>query len=145
MSAALIWLVVGFALIFAEFVLTSFIVIFFGLAAVLVAIALWLGLPGGATPFLMFSVLALAMLFGLRSRFQDWFMGDVAGADLDDDFVGREATVTAGFSADEPGRGKISFRGAAWDARSDAGELAIDSHVRIVSRHGTVMNVEPID
>lgn len=147
MSVPLIWLLIGFGLIFAEFVLTSFIVVFFGIAAVLVAIALWLGLPGGAIPYLLFSVLSVAMLFGLRSRFQGWFMGDTvdtASGGLDHDFIGREATVSAGFSDDEPGRGKVRFRGAAWDARSDTGVMAIDTHVRIVGRQGSVVTVEPL-
>lgn len=145
MTIALIWLLVGFGLIVSEFVLTSFITVFFGIAAVIVAIAIWLGMPAdGALPYFVFAAASLTLLFGLRSRFQNWFQGDVAGGALDDDFIGREATVTAGFEAADPGRGKIDFRGAAWDARSDAGELAHGSHVKIVARHGTTLTVEPI-
>ncbi len=145
MTIALIWLLVGFGLIVSEFVMTSFITVFFGIAAVIVAIAIWLGMPAdGSLPYIIFAGTSLALLFGLRNRFQNWFQGDVAGGGLDDDFIGREATITAGFEAADPGRGKIDFRGAAWDARSDTGEIASGSHVRIVARHGTVLTVEPV-
>ncbi|MCR9276387.1 MAG: NfeD family protein [Pseudomonadaceae bacterium] len=145
MTIALIWLLVGFGLILSEFVMTSFITVFFGIAAVIVAIAIWLGMPAdGALPYVVFAGTSLALLFGLRSRFQNWFQGDVAGGDLDDDFIGREATVTEGFDAGDPGRGRIEFRGAAWDARASGGELSAGSHVKIVARHGTVLTVEPL-
>ena len=44
MSAALWWIVLGFAAVIAELFLTSFIVVFFGAAAILVGMAIWLGL-----------------------------------------------------------------------------------------------------
>lgn len=145
MTIALIWLLVGFGLIVSEFVMTSFITVFFGIAAVVVAIAIWLGMPAdGSLPYFVFAGTSLALLFGLRNRFQTWFQGDVAGGGLDDDFIGREATVTEGFTATDPNRGRIDFRGAAWDARATAGAMDTGSHVKIIARHGTVLTVEPL-
>jgi membrane protein implicated in regulation of membrane protease activity len=145
MNTALLWIVGGFALIILEFFVTSFIVVFFGLAAVLVGIALWAGLPEtSGIPYILFAALSLAMLFGLRARFQDWFVGDIASDnDSDDDFIGSEVEIVSGFDETSPGRGRVSYRGAQWDARSASQQLIKGSYARIISRHSAVLTIEP--
>ncbi len=144
MNAELIWIVVGFALIIAELFLTSFIVVFFGIAAVLVGIALWAGLPAdGGVPYILFAAIALGTLFGLRTHFHKWFTGRVSSAGVDEDFVGHEAKIESGFDASSPGRGRVQYRGASWDARSQTPEIAVGSYALIVDRDSMVLIVEP--
>ncbi len=146
MSAALIWIMIGFALVIAEFFLTSFIVVFFGVAAIVVGVAIWLGLPAdGGLAYIVFASVALLTLFALRARFREWFTGDVTEGGLDEDFVGHDARVASGFDETTPARGKVTYRGASWDARSTSAQLAPDSYVRIVGRDGTVLQVAPLD
>ncbi len=146
MSAALIWIMIGFALVIAEFFLTSFIVVFFGVAAIVVGIAIWLGLPAdGGLVYIVFAAVALLTLFGLRSRFREWFTGDVTQGGLDEDFIGHDARVASGFDEVTPGRGKVTYRGASWEARSTTAHLAPDSYIRIVGRDSTVLHVAPQD
>jgi membrane protein implicated in regulation of membrane protease activity len=143
--AELIWVVLGFLLIAAEMFLNAFIIIFFGIAAVLVGILLWLGLPGGyGVPFFVFGALSVGLLLLLRSRFRSWFKGASTAAQKDDDFLGREAVVESGFDAASPHRGKVSYRGASWDARTTAGPFARGAYVRITDRDSSMLVVGAI-
>lgn len=141
----LLWIIVGIALIAAELLFASFVVVFFGFAALLTGIAIWFGLPtGSGIPFVVFAVLAVGLLVFLRRRFQQMFRGASLSGDHDDDILGHEATVQTGFDTGSPNRGKVSYRGAGWDARCDAGPLAPGAFVRIVARQGLTLDVVPI-
>lgn len=146
MDWVLIWIVVGLALILVEFFVSGFVVIFFGVAALVTGIALWAGMSAEyGIPFVVFAIVSVALLVLLRSRFKDLFTGRTLSADADDDFIGHEAVVDSGFDESSTGRGKVSYRGAAWDARADEGSIDKGSVVRIVARHGVVLEVEPIN
>ena len=145
MSAEMIWIVLGFVLIGAELFVNAFILVFFGIAALVVGVALWLGLPNAnGLPFIVFSVVSVGMLLLLRNRFQDWFKGGSTAAKPDDDFLGFDAQVESGFDAATPNRGKVSFRGASWSARSDAGPYAAGDFVRICDRDSSTLIVRAI-
>jgi membrane protein implicated in regulation of membrane protease activity len=145
MGAELIWIILGFALIAAELFVNAFILVFFGIAALVVGIAVWLGMPqSNGLPFIVFSIASVGMLLLLRSRFQDWFKGSSTAAEPDDDFLGFDAQVESGFDASTPSRGKVSFRGASWAARSDAGPFAPGDYVRICDRDSSTLVVTTI-
>ena len=145
MDWALIWIVAGIVMIVIEFFVSTFVIIFFGIAALATGIALWAGLsPDHGIPLLLFAALSVGLLLLLRSRFKDWFVGKTVSADADDDFLGHEATIESGFDASEPRRGKVNYRGAAWDARSNAGPIGKGAFVRITRRHGVILEIEPI-
>jgi membrane protein implicated in regulation of membrane protease activity len=145
MSEAVLWIVIGFGVMIAELFLASFVVVFFGAGAILTGLAIWIGLPtSSGLHYLFFIVVSLALLFGLRSQFQRMLKGEVADAGVDEDFVGFEARVIDGFGAEGKGRGRIDYRGAAWQARSDDTSLTAGSVVRIVSRDGIVLHVEKV-
>jgi membrane protein implicated in regulation of membrane protease activity len=144
MSAEIVWILTGLVLLAAELFFGGFIVVFFAIAAIVTGLAVWAGLPqAGGTPYLLFSVVAVGLLVFLRSRFQSWFTGKSISADQDDDILGHEAVVESGFDGASPTRGRISYRGAGWDARCPAGPLTPGSYVRIVARNGLMLDVEP--
>ncbi|MCB1683796.1 MAG: NfeD family protein [Pseudomonadales bacterium] len=145
MEIALIWILVGFVLIVAEFVLTRFIVVFFGLAALCVGLLLWAGMTDAyGLPYLMFAALSLGSVLLLRSRFQEWFVGTTISADVDDDFIGHEVRIASGFDAASPGRGKVDYRGASWDSKSASALLPPGSIARISDRKGSLLEIEPV-
>ena len=119
----LVWIVAGLAIVLLELFLSGFIAVFIGIGALVTGIAITLGLPGdGALPFLVFVVVTVGTLLGLRARFSVWFQGRVhqgGGGETDDDFVGREARVIRGFGAEDKGRGDVDYRGSTWAARAD--------------------------
>jgi inner membrane protein len=142
---AVVWLVLGFLFILVEILTPTFIFVFFGTSALVVGVALWLGLPpGGGIPFFLFSALVLGQLLFLRTAFRRWFAGKAVGAagsrGEPDDFLGREVTIVSGFEH-PPGRGRVSFRGTQWSATSpdsfSPGEIAL-----ICGRDGQTLTIE---
>ena len=143
----LVWIVVGVLIILTELLVTGFVAVFFGIAAIVTGIAIALGLPGeGALPFVLFSVVAVGTLLALRQRFASWFRGHAVagqgGGGADDDFIGRDAHVVSGFGASDSGRGEIDFRGARWAARSEH-QLAAGALVIITARDNITLTVAP--
>lgn len=123
MGAELIWILVGIVLLITEAMVSGFIAVFFGVAALLVGLLIWAGMPAdGALPWILFSVFSVGLLLLLRNKLADWFTGSTsgegAGSGAEDDFVGFECVVTQGFGPDDGGRGTVSFRGAGWNARA---------------------------
>ena len=138
-----IWLGVGFALIIAEVTMGNFILFFLGLAAAITGLALWLGMPAGnGTPFLVFAGLALVLLVGVRSRLKLHLVGDSVQGSADEDFIGKDVTIVSGFDSTSQGRGRVNYRGADWNARSDHAEIAAGAFAKIVGRDGNTLIVE---
>ncbi|NCF32339.1 MAG: hypothetical protein GWP50_02075, partial [Proteobacteria bacterium] len=83
--------------------------------------------------------LAVALLVGLRSKLRSVTVGDVASSSIDEDFVGRDVQIESGFDAASPGRGRVSYRGASWDARSEQEHLQVGSFAVILSRESSLL------
>jgi membrane protein implicated in regulation of membrane protease activity len=146
-SIALIWVLVGVALIVTELLATGFIAVFFGVAAMITGIAIALGLPAtGPWPWLLFSALSVGLLVVLRRQFSNWFRGRMVGGDsqpgVDEDFIGRDAKVLSGFGPEDHNRGQVDYRGAAWSARASV-PLGVGDLVVITARDNLTLIVAP--
>ena len=144
--AELLWILIGLALIFLEFFLTSFLVVFFGVAALVTGIALTLGLPTDyGLPFFLFSFLTVAQIVLLRRKCKEIFMGRLPGSSVDDDFLHQSATTTVDFTPlpDRSGayHGQIFFRGTQWTALSNE-PLDQETRVIIIRREGSTLIVQ---
>lgn len=143
----LLWTLLGIALILVEFALPTFFILFFGIGALTTGLLLWAGMANeGGLPFIVFSVVSVGSLLLLRNRFKSWFMGrslSPQSEDRDDDFIGYRAEVASGFDETSAGVGRVSYRGAQWDARS-AGDQKFErgDSVKIVGRDGAVLIIE---
>ena len=141
-DAQFFWIGVGFALVLAEVLMGNFILFFLGLASIITGVALWLGMPAdNGIPFLLFAVLSIALLVGLRSRMRNLAVGDVASSSMDEDFVGRDVQIESGFDSGSPGRGRVSYRGASWNAKSEQSHLPLGSFATIISRESNLLYV----
>jgi membrane protein implicated in regulation of membrane protease activity len=139
-DAQFFWIAIGFALVLAEVLMGNFILFFLGIASIFTGVALWLGMPAdNGLPFLLFATLAVALLVGLRSKLRSVTVGDVASSSIDEDFVGRDVQIESGFDAASPGRGRVSYRGASWDARSEQEHLQAGSFAVILSRESSLL------
>ena len=139
-DAQFFWIAIGFALVLAEVLMGNFILFFLGIASIFTGVALWLGMPANnGLPFLLFATLAVALLVGLRSKLRSVTVGDVASSSIDEDFVGRDVQIESGFDAASPGRGRVSYRGASWDARSEQEHLQVGSFAVILSRESSLL------
>lgn len=143
----IVWVVVGVVLILSEVIVTGVVAVFFGVAAIITGLAIVAGLPAqGPASFVLFSALSVGLLMILRRRFAVWLRGNVVdGGDSDGveaDFIGKDARVLDGFGADDHGRGRVDYRGAAWSAKC-AATLAPGALVVITGRDNLTLLVEP--
>ena len=143
-----IWLMFGIALIVLELLLTSFISLFFGLGALVTALALTLGLPASGWPvwsvFLGSSVL---LLFGTRARFKQYFVGDEfaeGDSELDAGLLGQRVQYVSGFTTEQPGEGLVQFRGSNWQARSEAATVSAEAQLEIVKFKSNTLWIKEI-
>ena len=126
------WIIFGLILIIGEFVVSGLVLIFLGLAAVIV---------GGLAYFGLINVLSLALLAGARRFLRDWLFGkETQGRTSDDSagLVGGRATVEADFV---DGVGSVRYRGARWQAQSDQ-PLKAGQMVRISKHEGLWLTVQ---
>jgi membrane protein implicated in regulation of membrane protease activity len=140
LSAELFWFLLGFFLLLAEFALPGVIIVFFGIGAWVAALTTWLGLtPTMTGQNLVFAISSVVLLFGLRKRFHQSFVGDSNDHAIEDEYTGKE--VLALSAIDERG-GKIEVKGATWNARSSE-LIAEGTWVVITRREGLTFYVRP--
>ena len=71
----IVWLIAGFAMMLAEFMIPGFVIFFFGLGALCTAGALWISPMAPAGQVLVFIASSLVFFFGVRRFFPDIFKG----------------------------------------------------------------------
>ena len=145
MSYSIVWIVSGAAMILAEFLFSGFIVVFFGLGAVIAGIAIALGIPGsGGLPFIIFSVSSIILLLVARNHMKTWFKGDLVeekNTDIDTGIIGDSVEVISGFDESSPGYGIVSYRGSNWNARSETEIHQTGTRLQVVDRESNVLIV----
>ena len=144
MDSWIIWFVVGFGLIMSEFFVPGVILVFFGLAAWLVAGLTFFGIVSSAPLQLVIFAAASLFLTGtfrrlIMHRLQGHQSALPGGSDHEDEFAGKSVKVLTDFGG--PGAiGKVEFKGAEWKARSEE-EIHPDDAAEIVSVDGITLNI----
>lgn len=141
LSYGVIWAILGIVLIIAELMTMSFVLIFFGLGALLTSFFAWLGIaPDLKTQLLVFSVSSLAMLLMLRTFAKNRFFRK---AEISQEFIGEKVKVTRAISANN--EGSVYYRGSEWIAVSDSPEpIPRGSMVEITGTEGIRVRVRKI-
>jgi inner membrane protein len=142
-NPAIIWFLIGLALLLAELALPGLIVIFFGLGAWTAALAFLLfdlSFNGQLIVFMAASLLNLVLL--RRSLQQRWWQRRQRGTELTDEFLGRTCSVTVPILPG-PGGGKVHFKGTTWKALANV-EIPAGETVRIIGKDSIVLLVEPV-
>lgn len=122
MSASLTWIAVGLLLVLFEFVIPGFIIFFFGIGAILTGLLKFLIPMELDVQIILFAVLSVILLFGLRRFFPKVFRGENARSGPlppdTEDCTGQSARVAEPIA---PGHaGKVEFQGSLWNAESDS-------------------------
>jgi membrane protein implicated in regulation of membrane protease activity len=139
-TPASIWILIGVLLILSEFALPGVIAVFFGMAALLVGLLLFLkvplDLPG---QIFLFGVLGVALLLVARRRFTPWLKGksETGGVGSEVLPVGTRATAQADFVQ---GLGVVVLNGVRWNEESQDAIRAGDS-VWLTGRQGLILRV----
>ena len=143
---ALYWLIIGVMLFFLEMAVPGFILVFFGLGALVTALAAWLAPISIAWQLALFICTSLVSLFGFRKSIQNkWFAATPKDGQADEDVLyvvpGGKGVVSMTIAP--PAEGRIKYSGTSWrasaDERIDEGEI-----VAIVRQKDLVMHVEKI-
>jgi len=136
------WLYAGVALIILEVMTPGLVSLFFGLAALTVALIVWLVPLGQAWQWIVFSVFSVLYIFLLRKSLKKVFSGDREVSDNpSDDFSGKLAIVVEAVAPNKPGR--VEFCGTTWTAESETAFPA-GASVRIRSKKNLTLKVESV-
>lgn len=143
----LVWIVLGGILIVAELIIPGGVVVFLGLAAVLVAGAVGLGfITSWVNALTAFFVLSLALILGLRAFFMKYAGGDFSRGNIVEilDDIGEEVPVIEAIGPGQE-KGRIDFRGTHWQALGDGSRIEAGQTVRIVGRDNVNYMVELVE
>jgi len=143
---ALYWLFTGIGLIIMELVTPGFILLFFGVAAFMVAIMSWL-LPAEfmeTAQWYFFGGFSLALIIFLRRYVKSVFMGAAdKSPGLPDAFAGKSALIIVEVAQNS--QGKAEFNGTHWKAEladPAAAPIPKGTHAEIVKRDNLTLFVK---
>ncbi|MBI9079364.1 MAG: NfeD family protein [Pseudodesulfovibrio sp.] len=129
----LIWLAVGVAFLIAEIMVPGFIMIFFGIGALIAGATAFFG-SSLQLQIVTFGVSSLALILLLRRMMASTFRGSSTTdtPSEEDSAIGALAEVVEAITP--PHRGRIKFQGTFWTAEASQ-EIKTGITVRIISRH----------
>jgi len=136
-----VWLALGLSLLFVEVVMTHFVMVFFGLGALIVCIATLIGLTTRTnSQLVLFSVSSLAMLLLMRKIFLAKFAACQPGTPPD--YAGSIAKAETDIT--QLG-GYANYRGSQWIAYRVEGTepIAAGSYIDVVGIDGVKLKVRP--
>lgn len=137
------WTLVGLGLMICEFVVPGLILFFFGVGALITALAVFLFPLSLTVQLTVFVLASLVSLFGLRRLLKPIFMGRTTdGAEEDglaEGMAGEEGYVIAPICAEAPG--KVSVHGTAWKAESEE-TLEMDAGIVVVGQKSLTLIVK---
>jgi len=139
-----LWAALGLVLAVGE-VLTpgGFFIVFFGLAALVVALLAFLGLAGPLWfQILLFSIFSILSLLLFRNPLLRWMARHTRPTIEVDSLVGELAVASTAMPAG--GVGQAQLRGSSWNARNGSqAAIAAGARCRVTRVEGLVIWIEP--
>lgn len=135
------WLAAGFAMLIFEMLATSFVLVFFGIGALIVGLTTLVGLTGGInSQLLLFAVSSFASLALLRKTLLSRF--SARGGEYPPDYAGSIAKAETDITTLD---GYANYRGSQWMAyRVDGHEtIPAGSTVEVIGIDGVRLKVRP--
>ena len=144
-NAAFWWAIAGLALMISEFAVPGLILFFFGIGALATALLAWLLPLSMEWQIVIFIVISLIALFGLRRFLKPVFMGRSSGGPEESGelnrLTGSRGEVT---EAIEPGKtGRILLNGASWKAVADE-SICAGTPVEVTAQNNLTLTVKPV-
>ena len=139
----LYWVYFGVVLLILEVMTPGFVILFFGLSALTVALFAFLFAElGEGWQWLLFSLFSVGYIVLLRKTLKQVFHGNrEVSESLDDNFTGRLAEVIEPVAPARPGR--VAFLGTTWTAEAVA-PIPAGAAVRIVGKKNLTLVVEAL-
>ena len=141
-----IWCVIGIALLVTEFAMPGFVIFFFGVGALFVALlCFFTDAISINMQLIIFLVSSIIFLIVLRKWFTTIFKGFFSSKDKmplnKESYIGEKATVTEKITPLK--KGKIEFHGSMWNAESNE-EISKDTPVVIIEQNNLTFKVKPL-
>ena len=136
----------GLGLMALELFMPGFIIVFFGLGAVLTGLLQFAFHMGVNSQLVVFALLSVVLLFTFRRMAQGYFVGRVSnpnpsGAAMEV-FSGETAVVIEEIVPNSP-RGKVEFHGTSWNADADT-QIAKGTKVAVLERRSLTLKVKTL-
>ncbi|MEQ8623860.1 MAG: NfeD family protein [Vicingaceae bacterium] len=143
-TPAVIWFLVGTALLLLELAIPGLIIVFFGAGAWITAACLLLFDLNFNSQLLIFLLTSLGSLFTLRHSIRKKYMDfSVEGADPQNNaFIGSKAISLTEISPEKDG--KVEFNGSQWEASTNS-LIKANTNVRIIGMKSIKLIVEPFN
>lgn len=138
------WIIAGIFLILAEIILPGGIVAFLGVACLIVAASLWLGLvTTWMSTLVLFFISSLLLLLFIRSFFTRFIEGDSSVGNTDEkiDQFDSVVEVIETIGPDEQ-TGLVKYQGSIWKAIGDGSEILPGEAASIVTRENITLVVQ---
>lgn len=142
-----IWTLVAIVLMVLELVIPGGIVVFLGIAALVVAGAQWLSvIEGWVQALTLWFIASMVLLVAFRNVTQKLVGGEITKSNTEQDIeiYGKTATVIETIG---PGQktGRIEFQDSSWMALSDGSEIETGATVTIICHDNISLVVERTD
>ena len=147
-SLGLFWFIIGMLFLIAELLLPGFIIMFFGVGALITALLTQFGvLESLSSQIIVFLATSIISLLLFRRKWSIYFSGKVshsleAGQSIDD-IRGTRARVIKTITP-EGIDGKVEYNGTDWEADADE-QIEIGTIVEIVERINLRLRVKRLD
>lgn len=132
------WVVAGLILIIAEMFSLSLVLLFFGVAALLVAVAKFLGLNSLPLEIVLFAVLGIGSMLLFRKKLKA-SLGTGSGLSID-----RNASIVLAHDLPAHGAVAVTYQGVVWTAVNESEQnLAKGAKVYVQRTEGVKLIVRP--
>jgi membrane protein implicated in regulation of membrane protease activity len=137
MSGELSWALVGLILLVVELITTTFVFLFFGLAAFVVAGLVLLGVTQGTVQLLIFSALSLSSLFLFRKKLLANF-----GRRKEEFQIDKKHVLVASAKIPARGEASIMYQGSPWKVQNeDDDPIEAGTRIEILRTEGVRLHV----
>ena len=140
-----IWIGLGVAMMVLELMVPGLVVVFTGMAAVIIGLLRWAGLALDLpTSIAVWMMLSVALVFALRRALVRWLPAESRRDVIDEDIESFDQLVEVVADCD-PGSnaGRIRYQGTSWPARALAGTVAAGGKARLIYRDNLDWIIEP--
>ncbi|HET6977777.1 MAG TPA: NfeD family protein [Pyrinomonadaceae bacterium] len=128
-----LWCILGAILIVAEIFTSGFVLLWFGIGALLAAFASFIGIDSLVIQFLIFAGVSIALTAASRTIFLNYFSREKSGESLRsgvDALPGKIGTVVSS-SRGALNEGAVKVFGSTWTAYPAAGEEPLEAGERV--------------
>ncbi len=139
-----LWLALGLFLVILEFFVPGLVALFLGIAAIILAPIVYMGmLPDPAMQIFVWALLSAFLVLTLRSAVARWFpsLEGKGYLSLDEEWRGREVEVIETVTPDSS-EGRVRFQGTTWIAVSSDRNIEKGEKALIVMRDNLTLIVE---